>query len=252
MLDQFTYIIGPCSLESYQQMLPIADLASHWGLTFLRAPLFKPRTHPDSFQGLGQSGLTILKELEKKGPFQWVSEILSIEHLDFLFSEVAMLQIGARNMQNFELLKAVGLKFKNSAQSPYVLLKRGFGSTIEEWAASALYLERHGVPKEKILLCERGTRNFASPTGVTLDFALALEAKKRTGLKVIIDPSHGTRSREWALPMVKATHALGLDGVMLEVHPDPDHSVSDAHQALSLESLENFFSEWPHGPRGPL
>jgi 3-deoxy-7-phosphoheptulonate synthase len=141
-------------------------------------------------------------------------------------------------MQNFELLKNVGQNFKSHWD--FVLLKRGFANTISEWLSSARYLEQYGIPKEKIILCERGSRSLTSPTGVELDFICALEAKKM-GFTVIIDPSHGTKKSEWVLPMAKASLALDFDGLMIECHPDPAKSFSDAHQAISLEETRLFF-----------
>jgi 3-deoxy-7-phosphoheptulonate synthase len=150
-----------------------------------------------------------------------------------------VIQIGARNMQNFELLKTIGSFF--SSHHDFVVLKRGFASTLDEWIAASQYLIHSGIPQEKIVLCERGSRSFTSPTGMNLDFMCALGAKN-LGYKVIGDPSHGTKKSEFVLPMAKALLASGLDGLMIECHPEPKKSISDAAQALSLEEVHKFFS----------
>jgi 3-deoxy-7-phosphoheptulonate synthase len=234
------YIFGPCSLESLEQIAPVAALLKRHGLIYLRTQLFKPRTNPDSFQGLGRDGLTILNTLREtysKDELRFVCEVCSSDHLDVAAPWASVIQIGARNMQNFELLKAVGKHF--SDQHDFVLLKRGFANTVEEWLESARYLMKGGVPKDKIVLCERGTRSVTSPTGVQLDFIAAMEAHK-SGFKVIIDPSHGSKKAEFVIPLAKASLQLGLNGVMVECHPRPKESVSDAAQAISLEEAEAF------------
>jgi 3-deoxy-7-phosphoheptulonate synthase len=212
------------------------------GLFYMRAQLFKPRTNPDSFQGLGAQGIEILQTLRKTyspTELKFVCEVCSTEQLEIVSPWASIIQIGARNMQNFELLKAVGAKI--TTHHDYVLLKRGFANTVEEWLESARYLMKGGVPKEKIVLCERGTRSVTSPTGVQLDFIAALEAHK-SGFKVIIDPSHGSKKSEFVIPLAKASLQLGLDGIMVECHPNPKQSVSDAQQAISLEQAEAFIT----------
>lgn len=234
------YIFGPCSLESLEQIAPVAAMLRRHGLTYLRTQLFKPRTNPDSFQGLGAEGVNILKTLRqtyKKDELKFVCEACSTDQLGIIAPWASVIQIGARNMQNFELLKAVGKHV--SSDTDFVLLKRGFANTVEEWLESARYLVQGGVPKEKIVLCERGTRSVTSPTGVQLDFIAAMEAKK-SGFKVITDPSHGSKRSEFVLPLARASLQLGLDGIMVECHPRPLESVSDAKQALSLEATEEF------------
>ena len=234
------YIFGPCSLESFEQIAPVAAMLRRHGLVYLRTQLFKPRTNPDSFQGLGPAGVAILEELRKtysSTELKFVCEACSIEQLKIIKPWASMIQIGARNMQNFELLKAIGQEF--SAHNDFVLLKRGFANTVDEWLEAARYLIQGGVPKEKIVLCERGTRSVTSPTGVQLDFIAALEAKKH-GFKVIIDPSHGSKRSEFVIPLARASLHLGLDGLMVECHPRPAESVSDAKQAISLEVTEDF------------
>jgi 3-deoxy-7-phosphoheptulonate synthase len=238
--QQSIYIFGPCSLESMEQIAPVAAMLKKHGLTYLRTQLFKPRTNPDSFQGLGKEGVNILENLRKTysaSEIKFVCEACSVEQLEIIAPWASVIQIGARNMQNFELLKAVGKNF--SGVNDLVLLKRGFANTVEEWLASAQYLIQGGVPREKVVLCERGTRSVTSPTGVQLDFIAAMEAKK-SGLKVIIDPSHGSKKSEFVIPLAKASLQLGLDGIMVECHPRPAESISDAKQAISLEEAEAF------------
>ena len=237
---QSLYIFCPCALESLEQITPVAALLKKHGLTYLRTQLFKPRTNPDSFQGLGKDGIVILETLRKTytaAELKFVCEACSTDQLELIAPWASVIQIGARNMQNFELLKAVGKHF--SEKNDFVLLKRGFANTVEEWLESARYLIQGGVPKSKIILCERGTRSLTSPTGVQLDFIAAMEAKK-SGYLVITDPSHGSKKREFVIPLAKASLQLGLDGVMIECHPRPLESVSDAKQAISLEEAESF------------
>lgn len=234
------YIFGPCALESLEQISPVAALLKRHGLTYLRTQLFKPRTNPDSFQGLGDAGIVILEELRKtysKDELNFVCEACSTDQLGIIAPWASVIQIGARNMQNFELLKAVGKHV--SEQTDYVLLKRGFANTVEEWIEAARYLIQGGVPKEKVVLCERGTRSLTSPTGVQLDYIAAMEAKK-SGFMVITDPSHGSKRSEFVIPLAKAGLQLGLDGLMIECHPNPSKSVSDAKQAISIEDAEEF------------
>ncbi len=238
--QQSLYIFGPCALESLEQITPVAAMMRRHGLSYIRTQLFKPRTNPDSFQGLGKDGVAILETLRKtysKDELKFVCEACSTDQLETIAPWASVIQIGARNMQNFELLKAVGKHF--SDQHDFVLLKRGFANTVEEWLESARYLIQGGVPKEKVVLCERGTRSVTSPTGVQLDFIAAMEAKK-SGFKVIIDPSHGSKKAEFVIPLAKASLQLGLDGVMVECHPRPAESVSDAKQAISIEVTEEF------------
>ncbi len=238
------YIFGPCSLESLEQITPVAAMLKRRGLSYLRTQLYKPRTKASSFQGLGIEGLKILEKLRldfSVDELRFVCEAGSVEQLAVIAPVASIIQIGARNMQNFELLKAVGSH--THAHTDYVLLKRGFANTVDEWLEAANYLIQGGVPKEKIILCERGTRSLTSPTGVQLDFIAALEAKK-SGYKVIIDPSHGSKKSEFVLPLAKASLQLGVDGLMIECHPRPAESVSDAKQAISIQAAEDFISQY--------
>lgn len=236
------YIFGPCSLESAEQIAPVAAMLKRHGIIYIRTQLFKPRTKASSFQGLGVQGLSILEELRKTysvDELKFVCEAGSAEQLSVVAPVASIIQIGARNMQNFELLKTIG-KYLTSSHD-YVLLKRGFANTVEEWLEAANYLIQGGVPKEKIILCERGSRSLTSPTGVQLDYIAAMEAKKY-GYKVITDPSHGSKRSEFVIPLARAGLHLGLDGLMVECHPRPAESYSDAKQAISIEEAEGFIT----------
>ncbi len=240
-------IAGPCSLESLDQVKPIVSLMKTHGLSIMRAQLFKPRTSPESFQGLGDQGLPIIDYLLEEN-MRLVCEVGSVEQLRFVSPFASVIQIGARNMQNFELLKQLGTYYTDQKrQAPFVMIKRGFSHNLEEWLSAARYVERSGIPASKIILCERGTRNAAAPSGVTIDFAIALLAKKRSPYKVIIDPSHGTKDRELVLPMAKLAMQSFFDGLMIEIHPRPDESWSDARQAVGLEAFELFLQENKEG-----
>ena len=239
-------IIGPCALENIEQVRPIVEVAKKHKLEHFRANLFKPRTSPHSFQGLGYQGLPIIDFLLHHG-MKLVSEACSLEQLDFVRDYASIVQIGARNMQNFELLKMLGKKIDFSLSEQMVMLKRGFSNDIGEWLSSAQYLEQSGVPHNRIILCERGSRNWASPNGVTLDLALAWKVKQETDYPVIIDPSHGTRESSLVLPLAKAAMAMDFDGLMIETHPHPLKSLSDPQQAVRPTALDQFLVEQlPH------
>ena len=235
-------IIGPCVLESIEKLRPIVDVAQKYGLVYFRANLFKPRTHPSSFQGLGRKGLPIIEFLLNH-KMKLVSEAASLEQLEWVKDYASIIQIGARNMQNFELLKMMGQRLDFSSTDQMVLLKRGFVNNICEWLSSAEYLERSGVPRDRVILCERGSRNWAAPNGVTLDLALAWKVKQETDYKVIVDPSHGTRESSLVLPMAKAAMSLDFDGLMIETHPHPLESLSDPQQAIHPSDLDDFLSQ---------
>ncbi len=220
----FIIIAGPCAVESEEQMIktiePIADK-----IDILRGGAYKPRTSPKSFQGLGKQGLLILKEMKNRFNIPVVTEVVDTRNVELVAEYADMLQVGARNMQNYELLKEVG-----KSKKP-VLLKRGLSATINEWLSSVEYIVDQG--NNKIALCERGIRTFETATRFTLDMAGALVAKKRTGLPVIVDPSHATGKPELIKPLFKAIKAAEFDGVMIEVHFSPADSQSDAEQALT-------------------
>lgn len=237
-------IMGPCSLESKEQIDQVVQMAKEIGIVYIRAQVYKPRTNPDSFQGLGDVGIEILKQIKEEHSeeeIRLVCEVCSEKHFDNLKDLANIIQIGARNMQNFELLKYIAKNFDADIHD-YVLLKRGFANTNSEWISSAQYLISGGVPKERVLLCERGSRSLTSPTGVSLDFINALKAKAQ-GFNVIIDPSHGAKDRQYVLPLASAALAMDFDGLMIEAHPNPDQSISDRAQAISLKAIKSFFNE---------
>jgi 3-deoxy-7-phosphoheptulonate synthase len=239
--DSFKYIVGPCSIESYQQMEAIAQMATELNISYLRAAIFKPRTRPESFQGIGAvEGLKILNQLKSKYPqLKFVTEVCSIEQLLSVKDSINAIQVGARNMQNFELLKAIAKSF-NPSQHEFILLKRGFANTLEEWISAADYLIFGGIAKEKIILCERGQRCSSAFKGVSIDFNTAMAAKILHGFKVMIDPSHGTKDRRFVTEMLKLINGQIFSGTIVEVHPTPALSVSDAEQAISIEDFTEY------------
>ncbi len=218
-------IAGPCSVESEEQIVETAEAVRAAGALMLRGGAFKPRTSPYSFQGLGPEGLRLLARARAETGLPVVTEVLDPADMALVAEYADMLQIGARNMQNYSLLRAAGRSGRP------VLLKRGPGATLDEWMSAAEYLLAEGNPD--VVLCERGIRSFEPHTRYTLDLASALAAKQRTHLPVIADPSHGTGRRELVAAMSRAAIGAGLDGLILEVHPSPDASVSDAAQTLS-------------------
>lgn len=226
----FNIIAGPCSVETQEQMSYVAKKVSEYGATLLRGGAFKPRTSPYSFQGLGGEGLKLLLQAGKDSGLPVVTEIMNIDHLP-LFDDVDVIQVGARNMQNFELLKALGRTNKP------ILLKRGLANTIEELLMSAEYIMAGG--NEQIILCERGIRTFETATRNTLDLSSIPVLKKLTHLPVIIDPSHATGKSALVKPMAIAAAAAGADGLMIEVHNDPEHAWCDGPQSLTPEAFED-------------
>lgn len=223
-------IAGPCSVESREQIMETARTVRDAGAVMLRGGAYKPRTSPYSFQGLGAEGLKYLREAGDAYGLPVVSEIVSPQHVDDMLDFVDMFQIGARNMQNFELLKAVG-----QTGTP-VLLKRGLSARIEEWLMAAEYLMAHGT--DNVVLCERGIRTFETYTRNSLDLSSIPVVKKLSHLPVIVDPSHATGIRENVMPMAMAGVSAGADGLMVEVHPDPDHAKSDGAQSLYPQQFE--------------
>lgn len=226
----FQVIAGPCSVESADQILSIAKDVFSSGASLLRGGAFKPRTSPYSFQGMGAQGLDILKEAKNKTQMPIVTEIMDASHIS-LFEDVDVLQVGARNMQNFELLKHLG-----SLNRP-ILLKRGLANTIEELLMSAEYIMASG--NEKIILCERGIRTFETAYRNTLDISAIPMLKEKTHLPVIIDPSHAAGIPWMVEPLALAAIAAGADGLMIEVHNDPVHAKSDGQQALSPAQFDS-------------
>jgi 3-deoxy-7-phosphoheptulonate synthase len=220
---------GPCAVESREQLLAVAEAAVRCGAGLLRGGAFKPRTSPYTFQGLGPEGLRLLAEARQQTGLPVATEVLASEQVDLVAEVADLLQIGARNMQNYALLAAVG-----AAGKP-VLLKRGPGATLDEWLLAAEHLIATGA--SGVVLCERGLRHFDPQTRNILDLAGALAVKSLTHLPVIADPSHATGRRDLVAPMALAALAAGLDGVIVEVHPDPDRALSDGPQSLDLAGL---------------
>ena len=223
-------IAGPCSVDTYDNLIKTAKAVKKAGATMLRGGAFKPRTSPYSFQGLGVEGLRILHEVGKKYQMPVVSELTSIEHIDLFLKYVDIIQIGARNMQNFHLLKAIGKTNKP------ILLKRGFSNTIEEWLMSAEYILSEGNPN--VILCERGIRTFEPYTRNTLDISTIPIIKKVSHLPIIIDPSHAAGKWDYVESMSLASIAAGADGLMIEVHHDPENAWSDGAQSLKPNKFE--------------
>lgn len=221
---------GPCSVESEEQILEIAKSVKASGATFLRGGAFKPRTSPYSFQGMGVEGLELLKYAREKTGLPIVTELMSTDYLDRFIDDVDIIQIGARNMQNFDLLKEVGRTDKP------VLLKRGMSATIKEFLMSAEYLMAGG--NENIILCERGIRTFEDYTRNTLDLSAIPVIKKLSHLPIIVDPSHATGMWWLVEPLAKASIAVGADGLMIEVHNDPDNAKCDGEQSITPERFE--------------
>lgn len=231
----FTIIAGPCSVEGRKQLFKTANIIRESGVRILRGGAFKPRTSPYSFQGLGEEGLKLLKEARDAYGLYIISEVVSPADVELVSPYVDILQIGARNMQNFTLLKEIG-----NIQKP-VLLKRGMSATISEFLLSAEYILSHG--NERVILCERGIRTFETTTRNTLDLSAVPILKEETHLPVFVDPSHGTGNRKLVLPMSKAAMVSGADGVMVEVHFQPDSAMSDGNQSLDPEMYSVFKKE---------
>lgn len=220
---------GPCAVESREQLFMAAQVVKRAGATVLRGGAFKPRTSPYSFQGLAEKGLQLLAEAATWAGLATVSEVIDQESLDMAKDYVDILQIGARNMQNFRLLRAAGRSGKP------VLLKRGLSATIEEWLMAAEYIMSEG--NEQVILCERGIRTFERLTRNTLDLSAVSLAKILSHLPVMVDPSHATGDRRLVAPMAKAALAAGADGLLIEVHPEPAQALCDGQQSLNPEQF---------------
>ena len=234
--DHLALIAGPCSVESKEQVIEIAKAAKAAGANMLRGGAFKPRTSPYAFQGMGTDGLDILLEAKKVTGLPIVSELMSAEYIDEFNEKVDLVQIGARNMQNFDLLKEVGRRCTKP-----ILLKRGLCATYEEWIMSAEYIMASG--NKNVILCERGVRTFETYTRNTLDLQAIPVIKKLTHLPIIIDPSHA--GGKWWLvePMAKASVAAGADGLMIEVHNDPENALCDGAQSLRPENYTTLITQ---------
>ncbi len=241
----FTIIGGPCSVESREQVCAIANEIKDYGAHIYRGGAFKPRTSPYAFQGMRETGIHLLEQAKEQSDLPIITEVMDISHLP-LFEKVVIIQVGARNMQNFELLKELG-----TLRKP-VLLKRGLSSTLEEFLMSAEYILAGG--NEQVILCERGIRTFETATRNTLDLSSIPLLKTMSHLPVIVDPSHGTGLAKLVKPMAMAAAACGADGVMVEVHNDPAHALCDGPQSLKPEEFKDLVESvnclLPHRYRG--
>ena len=232
--NHFQVIAGPCSVETREQMVEVAEDVKASGAGLLRGGAFKPRTSPYSFQGLHGEGLELLLEAKKATGLPVVTEIMDASHLP-LFEDVDLIQVGARNMQNFELLKELG-----KINKP-ILLKRGLAATIEEWLMSAEYIMAGG--NENVILCERGIRTYETAMRNTLDLSAIPMIKKKSHLPVMVDPSHATGIRDMVEPMALAAIAAGADGLMVEVHNDPAKALCDGPQSLTPEQFDTLMKK---------
>jgi 3-deoxy-7-phosphoheptulonate synthase len=233
--DELAIIAGPCAIESRAQAFAIAEAVRRSGARFFRGGAYKPRTSPYAFQGLGEEGLKILADVREAYGLKIVTEALDEAGVDLVERYGDMIQIGARNMQNFSLLRRAG-----KARIP-VLLKRGLSATLDEWLLAAEYVMAEG--NYNLVLCERGIRTFAQHTRNTLDLAAIPAVRRISHLPVIVDPSHGTGKNFMVTPLARAGVAVGADGLIVEVHDQPEHALSDGAQALTLEQYEELVSE---------
>ncbi len=233
--ENFAVVAGPCSVETPEQTLTIARHVRAAGAQILRGGAFKPRTSPYTFQGLGEPGLAILRDVGREVQMPVVSEALDERSLDLVTEYCDMIQIGARNMQNYSLLRAVGRLRKA------VLLKRGMAATVEELLMAAEYVLAEG--NYQVVLCERGIRTFTDHTRNTLDLAAVVAVQRLSHLPIIVDPSHGTGKRHKVVPLARAAAAVGADGLMIEVHHDPPQALSDASQAILPSELSEFIQQ---------
>jgi 3-deoxy-7-phosphoheptulonate synthase len=233
--DEVIVIAGPCSAESEEQVQSAAAAVKRAGAKLLRGGAFKPRSSPYSFQGLGEQGLRMLRAASDQHDMKLVSEVMDVSQIELMTRYVDILQVGARNMQNFTLLRELG-----KVRRP-ILLKRGISATIEEWLLSAEYVLAGG--NMEVILCERGIRTFESYTRNTLDISAIPVVKKLSHLPIFVDPSHGTGRRDKVAPMARAAVAAGADGLLIEVHCDPDHALSDGAQSLFPGQFERLMAE---------
>lgn len=231
----FGIMAGPCAVESETQLVEVAEGLKKAGAGGLRGGAFKPRTSPYSFQGLEEEGLELLALAREKSGLPVITELMNLPELDLVAKYADIIQIGARNMQNFGLLRAVG------RQSKPVLLKRGLSATIEEWLMAAEYIMAEG--NTQVILCERGIRTFETATRNTLDLSAVPLIKSLSHLPIVVDPSHGTGKRKLVLPMAKAAVVAGADGLLIEVHPDPANAWSDGEQSLNLPEFQELIAQ---------
>jgi 3-deoxy-7-phosphoheptulonate synthase len=232
---ELVVIAGPCAIETPDQLMEASDAVYRAGARMLRGGAFKPRTSPYDFQGLREEGLRLLAEARERTGLRIVTEVIAVEDVSLVAQYADVLQVGARNMENFALLKALG-----AANRP-VLLKRGMGSTLEELLVSAEYLASNG--NERIILCERGIRTFETSTRNTLDIAAVPVLRQLTRLPVIVDPSHATGRSDLIRPASKAAIAVGADGLMIEVHPRPESALCDGRQSITPRQFADLMTE---------
>lgn len=222
---------GPCAIESYEQLLKTAKFIKGQGANILRGGAYKPRTSPNSFQGLKEEGLEILSAVKKEVNMPVITELMDARELEKIYEVSDIIQVGSRNMQNFSLLTELG------RQDKPIMLKRGISATISEWIGAAEYIAIGG--NQKIIMCERGIRTYNDYTRNTLDLAAVPIIQKETGLSIVVDPSHATGIRYLVKPMSVAAIAAGADGIMVEVHPDPVNALSDGMQSLHFNEFED-------------
>ena len=233
--SKIALIAGPCSVETKEQIIGIAEEVKNMGANFLRGGAFKPRTSPYAFQGLKYEGLELLKEARAKTGLPIVTELMSPYDIEKFVEDVDVIQVGARNMQNFDLLKELG-----KTKTP-ILLKRGLSATIEEWLMSAEYIMAGG--NENVILCERGIRTYETFTRNTLDLSAIPAVKKLSHLPVIVDPSHATGKYWMVEPLAKAAVAVGADGLIIEVHNDPENALCDGAQSIKPSKFKKLVNE---------
>ena len=233
--DELLIIAGPCAVESEQQIMKTAAAVSQAGAQVLRGGLFKPRTSPYSFQGLGIEGLDMLVGAARKYNLLTITEVMDLAHLDLLAEKIDILQVGSRNMHNYPLLKALGRLKKP------IVLKRGLSATVEEFLAAAEYILVEG--NTQVLLCERGIRTFQNHFRFTPDISAIPLIHELSHLPIILDPSHCSGNRRWVGTIAKAAVAAGADGLMIEVHPDPDKALSDGPQSLYLNQFRDLMRQ---------
>jgi len=231
--NTFRVVAGPCTVESYEQFAAGAKAVKEAGFEYVRGGAFKPRTSPYSFQGLGEEGLKIMSEVSGELGLKVVTEVMDPYDIEMVMEHAQILQIGARNMANFSLLRRVGEAIAGSDHG--VLLKRGLSATVEEWILAAEYVTSAGG--DNVVLCERGIRTFETSTRFTLDLSAVIVAKRLTDLPVIVDPSHAAGRRDLVVPLSKAAVAAEADGLMVESHHDPQEALCDGEQALPIEVL---------------
>ncbi|MBD3878471.1 MAG: 3-deoxy-7-phosphoheptulonate synthase [Quinella sp. 1Q5] len=232
--DEVVVMAGPCAVESLEQLREAASAVKACGAKFLRGGAFKPRTSPYDFQGLGEEGLNLLRKVADEFNLRVVTEIVDKDDIDLFCKYADILQVGARNMQNFQMLKALG-----KCSKP-VMLKRGLSATISEWLNAAEYIMSGG--NEQVIFCERGIRTYETFTRNTLDLSAVAAVKELSHLPIIVDPSHGTGRWKMVAPMARAAIAAGADGLIIEVHPNPEKALSDGDQSLTPEAFKDLMS----------